>query len=116
MNVKDEIPAIERALSGDPAIAPSPWFRARVMERLRGELELPPIAFPWQRVSAAIGLAMFALVWSWTSGTDSSIVPVASLLVAVIVAAAVARMAGGHARRGSTLVNGAASRPPDRMR
>ncbi len=58
---------IDSVLSNEPSIEPSPWFRSRVMRRVRATAELPPLAFPWQRFALGIVLAALAIVTSLAS-------------------------------------------------
>lgn len=87
---------IEKALERDRTVEPSPWFRRAVMGKVRAEAELPPIAFPWKRVLAAIALAVIAMVASMESGPA---LPRLELLLPVIVTLAVASRFLVSARR-----------------
>jgi len=50
---------LDDALKARESIEPGAYFSKRVMARLRGEVELPPIAFPFWRIAA--GLASLAI-------------------------------------------------------
>lgn len=70
---------IEQAIDGDRTVEPSPWFRRRAMHKVRAEVELPPLAFPWMRVGAGL---FFAAVAAGASVYGAAVeVPAAVLLV-----------------------------------
>lgn len=54
MNDLDSL--IEQALSPPRPIEPSAFFGARVMRAVRADAALPPLPFPWLRVSVAAAL------------------------------------------------------------
>jgi hypothetical protein len=75
---------IDEALEGERRIDPSPWFRRGVMAKVRMQAEMPPIAFPWKRVLAAIALAVVAVVAS-LSAPAAHATPRIELFLPVVV-------------------------------
>lgn len=49
---------LDRILSGEPLLEPSPGFSGRVMAAVRREAAAPrPVPFPWVRFAAGLGVA-----------------------------------------------------------
>lgn len=67
---------LERVLSGEPRIEPSPGFTDRVMGKVRREAWAPkPIPFPWTRFAIGMGsawaLVLGALVFGVVQGPST---------------------------------------------
>jgi hypothetical protein len=53
---------LDRILFSESPVRPSPGFARSVMQAVRREAETPPLAFPWRRLVAGLGLAGLILL------------------------------------------------------
>jgi len=89
---------IDTALASDRTIVPSVSFRRSAMRRVRANVEVPPLPFPWKRLAAALGFAFVATVASIWAQADSAAISVdpIPLVPLVIAMAVVARLTAGR--------------------
>lgn len=84
---------LDRTLSTEPEIVPSPGFVVSVMYAVQREAAAPSIPFPWKRALPGLCAAALAIVWVpvailalFIQETPNDTVPVGSLPALAVIA------------------------------